>query len=519
MTTITKLQVYPRCLEHRLGFMDHQRVGSRLNCRYNRVYVHRCEGDSGEKKVERRRKREKLKGNGLWSSLKSGVLGVSKLGFLTKDEYNQKIEKLEMVFSSIAVQIARYIVTMTSTGAILLIGFQLSGGDSSMNSLVWYSWLGGVIIGTMTGANMVLEDHYRAGPRNVVITGSTRGLGKALAREFLLSGDRVIVTSRSSESVDMTVKELEQNLKEIMSNASESARKKLADAKVVGIACDVCKPEDVEKLSNFAVKELGSINIWINNAGTNKGFRPLLDFTEEDIRQARILHEPCRFFVGLIFEMLQIVSTNLIGSILCTRGAMEVMSRQNNGGHIFNMDGAGSGGSSTPLTAVYGSTKCGLRQFHSSIVKESQKTKVGLHTASPGMVLTELLLSGSSIKNKQMFNIICELPETVARTLVPRMRVVKGSGKSVNYLTPPRILLAIVTSWLRRSRWFDDQGRALYAAEADRLRNWAENRTRFSLTDAMEMYTENTWVSVFSLSVVCAFIILSSTTPSSFPGT
>lgn len=65
--------------------------------------------------------------------------------------------------------------------------------------------------------------------------------------------------------------------------------------------------------------------------------------------------------------------------------------------------------------------------------------------------------SGSSIKNKQMFNIICELPETVARTLVPRMRVVKGSGKSVNYLTPPRILLAIVTSWLRRGRWFDDQ--------------------------------------------------------------
>ena len=56
-----------------------------------------------------------------------------------------------------------------------------------------------------------------------------------------------------------------------------------------------------------------------------------------------------------------------------------------------------------------------------------------------------------------MFNIICELPETVARTLVPRMRVVKGSGKAINYLTPPRILLALVTAWLRRGRWFDDQ--------------------------------------------------------------
>jgi hypothetical protein len=57
----------------------------------------------------------------------------------------------------------------------------------------------------------------------------------------------------------------------------------------------------------------------------------------------------------------------------------------------------------------------------------------------------------------QMFNIICELPETVARTLVPRMRVVKGTGKAINYLTPPRILLALVSAWVRRGRWFDDE--------------------------------------------------------------
>lgn len=68
-----------------------------------------------------------------------------------------------------------------------------------------------------------------------------------------------------------------------------------------------------------------------------------------------------------------------------------------------------------------------------------------------------IVCSGSSLKNKQMFNFICELPETVARTLVPRMRVVKGTGKSINYLTPPRILLALVTAWLRRGRWFDEQ--------------------------------------------------------------
>ncbi|GMH18031.1 hypothetical protein Nepgr_019872 [Nepenthes gracilis] len=276
-------------------------------------------------------------------------------------------------------------------------------------------------------------------------------------------------------------------------------RKTLEHAKVVGIACDVCDPDDVRNLAKFSASELGSIDIWINNAGMNKGFRPLLQFSDEDVQQ--------------------IVSTNLIGSILCTREAMRVLGGQDKGGHIFNMDGAGSGGSSTPLTAVYGSTKCGLRQLQASLLKESRRTNIGVHTASPGMVLTDLLLSGSTLENKQMFNIICELPETVARTLVPRMRVVKGSGKAINYLTPPRILLALVTAWLRRGRWFDDKGRALYAAEADRIRNWAADRTQFSFTDAMEMYTENTWISVFSLSVVCAFIILSSTTGSSFPGT
>lgn len=435
---------------------------------------------------------------GFWSSFSSTILGSFQVGVKSDEEYKEAMAKVEEAFAPIAIQIGRYIVTMMSTGVILTIGFLMSGGDTQLDEVIWYSWLGGVIIGTMIGANIVLDEHCRAGPRNVVITGSTRGLGKALAREFLLSGDRVVITSRSAESVGATVQELEENLREGIVATEGSSRNKLSHAKVVGITSDVCEPKDVENLAKFATNELGSIDIWINNAGTNKGFRPLLQFSDEDIQQ--------------------IVSTNLVGSILCTREAMRAMRRQPKGGHIFNMDGAGSGGSSTPLTAVYGSTKCGLRQLQGSLLKECKRSRVGIHTASPGMVLTELLLSGSTVQNKKMFNIICELPETVARTLVPRMRIVKGSGKAINYLTPPRILLALVTAWVRRGRWFDDQGRALYAAEADRLRNWAENRARFSFTDAMEMYTQNTWVSVVSLSVVCAFIIVSSTS-STLPGT
>ncbi|XP_057447135.1 probable chlorophyll(ide) b reductase NYC1, chloroplastic isoform X2 [Lotus japonicus] len=514
MATVVKLHVFPESFNiHgkrllRRGFGSSSSPGVLgLGHNFDGFSVKQCrafksEESEGlkEKKIRTLKKNEvKIRReSGFWSSLNSVLLRNFMGGSKSEDEFHQAMVKVEEVLSSIAVQIGRYIVTMMSTGVILAIGFQMSGGDNQMDALIWYSWLGGVIIGTMIGANMVLEEHCRAGPRNVVITGSTRGLGKALAREFLLSGDRVIVTSRSPESVEATVKELEENLKEGIASAVGSTLTKLSQAKVVGIACDVCEPRDVQRLANFAVNELGYIDIWINNAGANKGFRPLLEFSDEDIQQ--------------------IVSTNLVGSILCTREAMRIMRNQVKAGHIFNMDGAGSGGTSTPLTAVYGSTKCGLRQFQGSLLKECKRSKVGVHTASPGMVLTDLLLSGSTVQNRQMFNIICELPETVARTLVPRMRVVKGTGKAINYLTPPRILLALVTAWLRRGRWFDAQGRALYAAEADRLRNWAENRARFSINDAMEMYTEDTWLSVFSLSVVCAFIILSST-GNNLPGT
>ena len=67
----------------------------------------------------------------------------------------------------------------------------------------------------------------------------------------------------SPESVHTTVRELEENLEEGIISAGGPSRKNLKHAKVVGIACDVCNPEDVQKLANFAVSELGSIDIWV----------------------------------------------------------------------------------------------------------------------------------------------------------------------------------------------------------------------------------------------------------------
>ncbi|XP_002988833.2 probable chlorophyll(ide) b reductase NYC1, chloroplastic [Selaginella moellendorffii] len=400
-------------------------------------------------------------------------------------------------------KIGKGMFVVAATGAILATGLQLSDGDPRLESWLWFSWLAGLVIGSMIGSKHVLESNAKPGPLNIVITGSTRGLGKALAREFLRAGDNVIVASRSHSSVASTVEELTQELEESSRNTStalswpEKNHTKMS-GKVVGTTCNVSNSDEVKALAEVAMEKFGSIDIWINNAGVNKGFKPLTDFDDEEIEQ--------------------IVSTNLVGSMICTREAIRVMKKQPKKGHIFNMDGAGSNGAGTPLTAVYGASKSGLRQLHESLRKECRGSRVGIHTASPGMVLTDLLLSGASLHNKKMFNIICEQPETVARDLVPKMRRVKGTGKAIEYLTPPRIILAIITAWLHRGRWFDEEGRAVYAAEADRLRVWAEERQRSNFASAMETVPSGTWVSLFSSSVICAYIILANA-DSNLPGT
>lgn len=121
------------------------------------------------------------------------------------------------------------------------------------------------------------------------------------------------------------------------------------------------------------------------------------------------------------------------------------MKDQPQGGHIFNTEGAGSDFSSTPNYAVYGATKAAISHFSESLKQEVSDSEpvVGIHTIQPGMVLTELLLEGATVSNKQLFNILCEQPEIVAAFLVPRMRTVLAKESrftNIRYLTPGRAL-------------------------------------------------------------------------------
>ncbi|XP_047323174.1 chlorophyll(ide) b reductase NOL, chloroplastic-like isoform X1 [Impatiens glandulifera] len=88
-----------------------------------------------------------------------------------------------------------------------------------------------------------------APPFNVLITGSTKGIGFALAKEFLKTGDNVIVCSRSAERVE---------------SALQSLIHDFGQQRVWGTTCDVRQGEDVKKLVHFAQQNLKHIDIWEN---------------------------------------------------------------------------------------------------------------------------------------------------------------------------------------------------------------------------------------------------------------
>ncbi|KAL4855752.1 Chlorophyll(ide) b reductase [Chlorella vulgaris] len=271
-------------------------------------------------------------------------------------------------------------------------------------------------------------------PYNVVITGGSKGVGRALAAGFVRAGDNVVLCGRSSDAVAATVEELQG-----LAGGS---------SKVHGTTCNVARPEDVAALADFAKEQLGTIDLWINNAGTN-AYRvgPLAEQDSQDI--------------------IDIIGTNVIGVMLGCKEAIRVMRGQPSGGHIFNMDGAGADGNATPRFAAYGATKRGLAQLGKSLQSELRSEglkQIGVHNLSPGMVNTELLMAGTNTAVAKFFvNCLAEQPETVADHLVPRIRQVPetskallgdgvGSSQYIRYLTQTKAYSQIFARLLTGQR-------------------------------------------------------------------
>ncbi len=186
----------------------------------------------------------------------------------------------------------------------------------------------------------------------IVITGSTRGFGLAIARAALQAGASLAITGRSQEAVDRVLTQF---------NSPE---------RTAGFVVDVREEAQVHRLATQVIQRFGRFDIWINNAGYSSAAGMLLDMNPR--------------------EALDMFLSNDIGAMLGTQAAMaHFLPRKN--GLLVNIYGNGSFLRPATPTALYGTTKAWLTSFTRSLAKENKGSGVQILGFSPGMMTTDML--------------------------------------------------------------------------------------------------------------------------------
>jgi short-subunit dehydrogenase len=263
---------------------------------------------------------------------------------------------------------------------------------------------------------------------NVVVTGSTQGIGLGIARDFLKRGHDVMISSRRPDAVDRVVAEL---------------RADFPDRKISGRVCDVAEYAQIQNLWDRAAEALGSVDIWVNNAGTEEG-ATLFYMQDKD-------------------TIDRTIRTNLTGLMYCCQVAINGMYKQG-GGKIFNMEGFGSNGMVRPGVSVYGTTKCAVRHFTKSLVMELKGSPVKVCYLSPGIVITDLLVPPPEKRDKyweqskKILNLLADTVDTVTPFLVEGMLNAEEGGDAVRWLTPKKIAGRKLKSYFKKRDVFGPLG-------------------------------------------------------------
>ena len=184
-----------------------------------------------------------------------------------------------------------------------------------------------------------------------VVTGASRGIGKAAALALASQGAKVVVNyARSSDAAEATVKEITE-----------------AGTEAIALQADVSKSDEVDNLIKATLDKFGRIDVLVNNAGITK-----------DTLLLRMKPE----------QWQAVIDLNLTGVFLCTKAVSKTMLKQRSGRIINIASVAGQMGN--PGQANYSAAKAGVIGFTKTVAKELANRGVTVNAVAPGFIETDM---------------------------------------------------------------------------------------------------------------------------------
>lgn len=230
--------------------------------------------------------------------------------------------------------------------------------------------------------------------KTVVVTGSGRGFGYEMAKEFLINNCNVVLTDINEE----VLKEAKNNLESIKSKG-----------KIYSHIINVCDEKSVQKTIDDILKEFKTIDIWINNAGVSQPDKYIWELS--------------------IDEIDRIIDIDLKGTIICSNKVLPIIIKQGKG-QIYNVEGHGSNNALIDKLSIYGTAKRGVTYFTETLAHEVKKyNNICVGKITPGIMITNFLFhslgDGEELKidekTKKIYNILGDYPDTIAKFMVNKI--------------------------------------------------------------------------------------------------
>lgn len=216
----------------------------------------------------------------------------------------------------------------------------------------------------------MMMDQYRIDGKVAIVTGSGRGIGKAIALVLAEAGADITLVARTKEQIDATAEDIRR-----------MGRKALA------IPTDVTKQEQIRKAVSETATQFRRIDILCNNAGVLMN-KPVISTEIADIQGVAAAYESANREALTIEDWRKVIRTNLTSAFLFAQAVGPYMMKQK-GGKVINVSST-SGDEGTPLLSVYCTSKAGLNSFTRCLASEWAPFSINVNAIAPGIIETDM---------------------------------------------------------------------------------------------------------------------------------